>query len=215
MSLSRRAATELCRTGAFWSPATSQSPAADRLRAHQARGEERPSALPPVLLAVHLPADRRPAREARQLQHVLLPPARLRRGARRLGGESTYTLHCRPGTRWRGSAAPTRSRRASSPTRPRCPSRFASPCACSAAANPTSCPRTRPRSCPRSCGWSRAKSWSRRRRRPRKPTRARLWRVHVALTTSKQLWRCVRHQCALQELKRSAIQRQRDLTYRY
>ena len=70
---------------------------------------------------------------------------------------------------------------------------------CHATANPTSCPRTWPRSCrscPRSCATSRAKSWSRRRRRPRKPTRARLWRGHVALTTSKQLWRCVRHQCA-------------------
>ena len=96
MSLSRRAATELCRTGAFWSPATSQSPAVDRLRAHQARGEERPSALPPVLLAAPSPADRPPARQERQLRHALLPPARLRRGARRLGGESTYTLHCRP-----------------------------------------------------------------------------------------------------------------------
>ena len=96
MSLSRRAATELCRTGAFWSPATSQFPAADRLRAHQARGEERPSALPPVLLAVHLAVARRPAREARQLQHVLLPPARLRRGARRLGGAAVALLFAGP-----------------------------------------------------------------------------------------------------------------------
>eukprot|EP01045_Picozoa_sp_COSAG04_P025963 COSAG04_NODE_3506_length_2762_cov_21.269137_3_plen_98_part_00 len=44
--------------------------------------------------------------------------------------------------------------------------------------------------------------------------RARLWRGHVALTSKQLLW-CVRHQCALLELKRSAIQRQRDLTYRY
>ena len=92
MSLSRRAATELCRTGAFWSPATSQSPAVDRLRAHQARGEERPSALPPVLLAVHLAVARRPAREARQLPHVLVPPTLLQRRARRLGGAAAAPL---------------------------------------------------------------------------------------------------------------------------
>ena len=43
----------------------------------------------------------------------------------------------------------------------------------------------------RSCGWSRAKSWRRRRRRPRKPTRARLWRGHAVLSTSKQRLGCV------------------------
>ena len=102
-----------------------------------------------------------------------------------MGSHSRAPLSSRPPRR-RGSAAPARSRRASSPTRPRCPSRFASPCACSSAANPTSCPRTRPRSCPRSCGWSRAKSWSRRRRRPRKPTRARMWRVHAGMSTKSE-----------------------------
>ena len=48
---------------------------------------------PPALLAVHLPAARRPAREVRQLPHVLLPRARLRRGARRLGGAAAAPLH--------------------------------------------------------------------------------------------------------------------------
>ena len=105
LSLSRRAATELCRTGAFWSPATSQSPAADRLRAHQARGEERPSALPPVLLAAPSSADRPPARQERQLQHVLLPPARLRRGARRLSAEKVR-IRCTAGPALDGAAQP-------------------------------------------------------------------------------------------------------------
>ena len=52
----------------------------------------------------------------------------------------------------------------------------------------------------------------RRRRRPRKPTRARLWRVHVALTTSKQLFRCVRHQCALLELFKLRLQHPPELS---
>ena len=55
------------------------------------------------------------------------------------------------------------------------------------------------------------KSWSRRRRRPRKPTWARLWRVHVALTTRKQLFRCVRHQCALLELFKLRLQHPPEL----
>ena len=96
MSLSRRAATELCRTGAFWSPATSQSPAVDRLRAHQARGEERPSALPAALLAAPSSADRPPARQERQRRPALLPRARLRRGARRLGGAAAALLFAGP-----------------------------------------------------------------------------------------------------------------------
>ena len=49
---------------------------------------------PPALLSVHLAVACRPAREARQLRHVLLPPARLRRGARRLGGAAAAPLHC-------------------------------------------------------------------------------------------------------------------------
>ena len=48
---------------------------------------------PPALLAVHLAVARRPAREARQLRHVLLRPARVRRGARRLGGAAAAPLH--------------------------------------------------------------------------------------------------------------------------
>ena len=47
---------------------------------------------PPALLAVHLAVARRPAREARQLRHVLLRPARVRRGARRLGGAAAAPL---------------------------------------------------------------------------------------------------------------------------
>ena len=86
------AAAHLHALGAASGRLAFSAPAADRLRAHQARGEERPSALPPVLLAVHLAVARRPAREARQLQHVLLPPARLRRGARRLGGAAAAPL---------------------------------------------------------------------------------------------------------------------------
>ena len=49
---------------------------------------------PPALLSVRLAVACRPAREARQLRHVLLPPARLRRGARRLGGAAAAPLHC-------------------------------------------------------------------------------------------------------------------------
>ena len=51
---------------------------------------------PPALLAVHLAAARRPAREARQLLHALLPRARLRRGARRLGGAAAALLFAGP-----------------------------------------------------------------------------------------------------------------------
>jgi len=51
---------------------------------------------PPALLAVHLAVARRPAREARQLRHVLLRPARVRRGARRLGGAATALLFAGP-----------------------------------------------------------------------------------------------------------------------
>ena len=51
---------------------------------------------PPALLAVHLAVARRPAREARQLRHVLLLPARLRRGARRLGGAAAALLFAGP-----------------------------------------------------------------------------------------------------------------------
>ena len=47
---------------------------------------------PPADLTAPLPVARRPAREARQLPHVLLPPARLRRGARRLGGAAAAAL---------------------------------------------------------------------------------------------------------------------------
>ena len=102
--------------------------AAERLRAHQAGGDRRPSALPARPLAAPLPAARRPAREARQLPHVLLPPARLRRGARRLGGAAPRrcSLPARP-PRWRGSAASSRSWRASAAGRPPCPRRPARP----------------------------------------------------------------------------------------
>ena len=48
---------------------------------------------PPTLLAVHLPAARPRAREARQLPHVLLPPTLLRRRARRLGGAAAAPTH--------------------------------------------------------------------------------------------------------------------------
>ena len=51
---------------------------------------------PPALLAVHLAVARRPAREARQLRHVLLRPARVRRGARRLGGAAAALLFAGP-----------------------------------------------------------------------------------------------------------------------
>ena len=82
---------------------------------------------PPALLPAPRPAARPRAREARQLPHVLLPPAFLRRRARRLGGAAPRrSLPARPPRR-RGSAAPARSRRASSATRPRCPRPFASP----------------------------------------------------------------------------------------
>ena len=78
-----------------WSaPRSSAAPAADeRLHAHQARADRRPSALPARPLAAPHAAARRPAREAHVLPHALLPRALLRRAAR-LGGESTYTLHC-------------------------------------------------------------------------------------------------------------------------
>ena len=48
---------------------------------------------PPALLPAPRPAARPRAREARQLPHVLLPPALLRRRARRLGGAATAPLH--------------------------------------------------------------------------------------------------------------------------
>ena len=182
----------------------SAAAAEDQLHAHQARGDRRPSALPPRPPASPSPgsppACARSATAATRPPAASTPPATSSAARRRHRGAAT--LSARPPRR-RGSAAPARSRRASSADRPRCPRPFASPCACSSAANPTSCPRTRPRSCPRSCEPSRHKSWRRRRRRPRKPTRARLWRVHAALTTSKQLSRCVRHQCALLELFKS------------
>ena len=47
---------------------------------------------PPALLPAPRPAARRPAREARQLLHVLLPRALLRRRARRLGGAAAAPL---------------------------------------------------------------------------------------------------------------------------
>ena len=96
MSPARRAATELCRTGAYSTSSTSQLPAADRLRAHQARGDRRPSALPPALLAAPSSADRPPARQERQRRPALLPRARLRRGARRLGGGAVALLFAGP-----------------------------------------------------------------------------------------------------------------------
>ena len=48
---------------------------------------------PPALLPAPRPAARPRAREARQLPHVLLPPALLRRRARRLGGAAAAPLH--------------------------------------------------------------------------------------------------------------------------
>jgi len=96
LSPARRAATELCRTGAYSTSSTSQLPAADRLHAHQARGDRRPSALPPVLLAAPSSADRPPARQERRRRPALLPRARLRRGARRLGGATTALLFAGP-----------------------------------------------------------------------------------------------------------------------
>ena len=65
---------------------------------------------PPALLPAPRPAARPRAREARQLPHVLLPPALLRRRARRLGGAAPRrcSLPARP-PRWRGSAASSRS----------------------------------------------------------------------------------------------------------
>ena len=68
---------------------------------------------PPALLPAPRPAARPRAREARQLPHVLLPPALLRRRARRLGGAAPRrcSLPARP-PRWRGSAASSRSWRA-------------------------------------------------------------------------------------------------------
>ena len=47
---------------------------------------------PPALLPAPRPAARPRAREARQLPHVLLPPALLRRRARRLGGAAAAPL---------------------------------------------------------------------------------------------------------------------------
>ena len=83
---------------------------------------------PPALLPAPRPAARPRAREARQLPHVLLPPALLRRRARRLGGAAPRrcSLPARP-PRWRGSAASSRSWRASAAGRPPCPRRPARP----------------------------------------------------------------------------------------
>ncbi len=68
---------------------------------------------------------------------------------------------------------------------------------------------------PSRAGPQHLRAWRRRRRRPRKPTRARLWRVHVALTTSKQRLRCVRHQCALLKLFKLRLQHPPELTCNY
>ncbi len=123
-----RSAVEPPRAACGGAPRFSQrAAAAERLRAHQARGDRRPSALPPALLAVHLPAPR-PAREARRLRHAPLPPARLRRGARWLGGAAAAPLHLAcPAPRRCGSAASSRSWRASAAGRPPCPRRPARP----------------------------------------------------------------------------------------
>ena len=84
---------------------------------------------PPALLPAPRPVARPRAREARQLPHVLLPRARLRRRARWLGGAAVAPLHfAGPAPpRWCGSAASRGSRRASAAGRPPCPWRPARP----------------------------------------------------------------------------------------
>ena len=92
-----RSAVAPPRTACAGTPHAPAMPAAaDRLRAHQVRGDRRPSALPPALLAAPSSADRPPARQERQRRPALLPRARLRRGARRLGGAAAALLFAGP-----------------------------------------------------------------------------------------------------------------------
>ena len=168
----------------------SAAAAEDRLRAHQARAERRPSALPPRPPASPSPGS--PPARARSASAATRPPATRTPPATSSAELRRAAALCRPAL-LDGAAQPLQAEAGGRVllVDPLAPGVLRGRGADLQAGWPRRELRAGEAAARRSCGWSRAKSWRRRRRRPRKPTRARLWRGHAVLSTSKQRLGCV------------------------